>query len=46
MISSNFRYLNAEQRTILKEKVFTLLVSHGVKLDPHPEMFWNRYALV
>ncbi len=38
MISSNFRYLNSEQREMLKEKVFKLLESHGVKLDPHPQM--------
>ena len=38
MIDSNFLYLSPEQRKILREKVFALLESHGVKLDPHPEM--------
>lgn len=39
MLSSKFCYLNAEQCNILREKVFTLLESHGVKCDPHPQMF-------
>ncbi len=39
MIDSNFLYLNPEQRKMLKEKVFELLESYGVKLDPHPQMF-------
>jgi trimethylamine:corrinoid methyltransferase-like protein len=39
MADSNFLYLSPEQRQILREKVFDLLESHGVKLDPHPQMF-------
>jgi len=38
MIDSNFLYLSPEQRKILREKVFKLLESYGVKLDPHPQM--------
>ncbi len=41
MIYSNFIYLGLEQREMLREKVFTLLESHGVKLDPHPHIFKN-----
>ena len=41
MIDSNFLFLGPEQRKLLKEKVFELLESHGVKLDPHPQMFEN-----
>ena len=39
MIDSNFSYLNTEHRKTLRQKVFKLLESYGVKLDPHPEMF-------
>ena len=39
MIDSNFSYLSLEHRKMLRQKVFELLESHGVKLDPHPEMF-------
>jgi trimethylamine:corrinoid methyltransferase-like protein len=39
MIFSNFLYLSLEQRKLLRKKVFKLLESYGVKLDPHPEMF-------
>ena len=38
MIHSNFLYLSPEQRKMLRQKVFELLESHGVKLDPHPQM--------
>ena len=41
MIDSNFLFLSPEQRKMLKDKVFELLESHGVKLDPHPQMFEN-----
>jgi trimethylamine:corrinoid methyltransferase-like protein len=41
MIETNFLYLSQEQCNILKERVFELLESHGVKLDPHPQMFAN-----
>ena len=41
MIFSNFLYLSIEQRKLLRKKVFKLLESYGVKLDPHPEMFKN-----
>ena len=39
MIDSNFFYLSLGQRKMLKKKVFKLLESYGVQLDPHPEMF-------
>jgi trimethylamine:corrinoid methyltransferase-like protein len=39
MIDSNFSYLSTEHRKTLRQKVFKLLESYGVKLDPHPEMF-------
>jgi trimethylamine:corrinoid methyltransferase-like protein len=39
MINSNFFYLSSEEHKILRKKVFELLESHGVKLDPHPQMF-------
>jgi trimethylamine:corrinoid methyltransferase-like protein len=39
MIDSNFHFLSPEQRKVLRERVFTLLESYGVKLDPHPQMF-------
>jgi trimethylamine:corrinoid methyltransferase-like protein len=39
MIHSNFFYLSTEERKMLREKVFKLLESHGIKLDPHPQMF-------
>jgi trimethylamine---corrinoid protein Co-methyltransferase len=38
MIDSNFLYLSPEQHKMLREKVFKLLQSYGVKLDPHPQM--------
>ena len=41
MMETNFLYLSRKQCSILKEKVFELLESHGVKLDPHPQMFEN-----
>ena len=41
MIDSNFFYLSLEQRKMLRKKIFKLLESCGVKLDPHPEMFKN-----
>ena len=41
MIDSNFFYLSLEQRKTLRKKIFKLLESCGVKLDPHPEMFKN-----
>jgi trimethylamine--corrinoid protein Co-methyltransferase len=41
MIHSNFFYLSSQERKILREKVFVLLESYGVKLDPHPRMFEN-----
>ena len=41
MIETNFLYLSRKQCSILKERVFELLESHGVKLDPHPQMFAN-----
>jgi len=41
MIDSNFLYLSPEQCKMLREKVFELLESYGVKLDPHPQMFKN-----
>jgi len=41
MIYSNFSYLSLEQEKMLRKKVFRLLESYGVKLDPHPEMFNN-----
>ena len=37
MIDSNFLYLSPEQHKMLREKVFKLLQSYGVKLDPHPQ---------
>jgi trimethylamine:corrinoid methyltransferase-like protein len=39
MIFSNFLYLSIEQRKLLREKVFKLLESYGVKLDLHPQIF-------
>jgi trimethylamine:corrinoid methyltransferase-like protein len=39
MIGSKFSYLNDEQTGLMKERVFDLLASFGVKLDPHPELF-------
>jgi trimethylamine:corrinoid methyltransferase-like protein len=39
LIDSNFLYLKPEQRKMLREKVFKLLESYGVRLDPHPQMF-------
>jgi trimethylamine:corrinoid methyltransferase-like protein len=39
MIDSNFLYLSPKQSKMLSEKVFELLESYGVKLDPHPQMF-------
>jgi len=39
MVGSQFFYLAVEQRTLLKEKIFQLLETTGVKLDPHPEFF-------
>ena len=39
MIDSNFSCLSLEDRKILRQKVFELLESYGVKLDPHPQMF-------
>ena len=41
MINSNFFYLTPEERGMLREKVFVLLESYGVNLDPHPQMFKN-----
>jgi trimethylamine:corrinoid methyltransferase-like protein len=41
MIQTKFLYLTPEQSKMLKEKAFELLESHGVKLDPHPQMFEN-----
>ena len=41
MIQTKFLYLTPEQSKLLKEKAFELLESHGVKLDPHPQMFEN-----
>jgi trimethylamine:corrinoid methyltransferase-like protein len=38
MNNSNFCYLSSEEREILREKVFVLLESYGVKLDPHSRM--------
>lgn len=39
MIGSEFSYLTDEQTDLLKSKVFGLLADHGVKLEPHPEMY-------
>lgn len=39
MLGSQFTYLHDEQTDLLKERVFDLLADHGVKLDPHPELF-------
>ena len=39
MIGSHLRYLSPEQAKLFSAKAFELLSSHGVKLDPHPEMF-------
>jgi trimethylamine:corrinoid methyltransferase-like protein len=39
MIGSKFSYLNDEQTGRMKDRVFDLLASFGVKLDPHPELF-------
>ena len=39
MVFSNLLYLSIEQRKLFREKVFSLLETYGVKLDPHPEMF-------
>jgi trimethylamine--corrinoid protein Co-methyltransferase len=41
MVDSNFFYLSPDQLKILRKKVFELLGSYGVKLDPHPEMLKN-----
>ncbi len=41
MTYSSFNYLSSAQRKMLREKVFTLLESHGIKLDPHPHMLKN-----
>ena len=39
MIGSKFSYLTDEQTDLLKNRVFDLLADHGVKLDPHPQLF-------
>jgi trimethylamine:corrinoid methyltransferase-like protein len=39
MIASKFNYLTDEQTGFMKDRVFDLLAGHGVKLEPHPEMF-------
>jgi trimethylamine--corrinoid protein Co-methyltransferase len=39
MIGSYLRYLDREQTRLFGSKAFELLAAHGVKLDPHPEMF-------
>lgn len=39
MIGSKFRYFTEDQTILMKERVFDLLSGHGVKLDPHPELF-------
>ncbi|MGD2023463.1 MAG: trimethylamine methyltransferase family protein, partial [Desulfobacterales bacterium] len=39
MIDSKFSYLRLEHGKMMRQKVFELLESYGVKLDPHPEMF-------
>ena len=39
MIGSAFVYLTGEQRKQLMERVYLLLETNGVKLDPHPEFF-------
>ena len=39
MIGSYLRYLTPEQSKLFRAKAFELLAAHGVKLDPHAEMF-------
>ncbi len=39
MIGSKLSFFTPEQVQSLRDKVFALLEDHGVKLDPHPEMF-------
>lgn len=39
MHGSTFRYLNEAQTAMMRDRVFDLLALHGVKLDPHPELF-------
>ena len=39
MIGSAFLYLTDEQRRELMDKVYLLLETSGVKLDPHPAFF-------
>jgi len=39
MIGSHFNFFTTSQIDHLKANVFDLLENHGVKLDPHPEMF-------
>jgi trimethylamine:corrinoid methyltransferase-like protein len=39
MIGSHFNFFTPGQIDHLKNNVFDLLGNHGVKLDPHPEMF-------
>lgn len=39
MIASRFGYFTSNEIDLLRTKVFDLLEHHGVKLDPHPEMF-------
>jgi trimethylamine--corrinoid protein Co-methyltransferase len=39
MIGSYLRYLSQDQAAIFSSKAYELLAGHGVKLDPHPELF-------
>jgi trimethylamine--corrinoid protein Co-methyltransferase len=39
MIGSKFGFFTSDQIDLLKTKALDLLENHGVKLDPHPEMF-------
>ena len=39
MIGQRLSYFTPDQVQFLRGKVMTLLDEHGVKLDPHPQMF-------